>query len=125
MNDNATKTLRGVVLRGAMLGRKINFPTINIGYGSLDLPFGVYVSRVQTLLGVYKGALHFGPKSIAGTAEPSLEIHLLDFSGDLYGAEVRIEIFNKIRDVMSFDDLESLKKQIALDVESVRATVIE
>lgn len=125
MIGNAIKILRGVVLKGAMLGRKIDFPTINIGYGSLDLPFGVYVSRVQTSLGVYTGALHFGPKSVARTAEPSLEIYLLDFSGDLYGTEVHIEIFDKIRDVMSFDDLESLKKQIALDVESVRAIVIE
>jgi riboflavin kinase / FMN adenylyltransferase len=125
MIDNAIKFVRGVVLKGAMLGRKINFPTINIGYSALDLPYGVYVSRVKTPFGVYKGALHFGPKSVTGSDEPSLEVHLLDFSGDLYGAQVDVEIFEKIREIRTFDNMESLKKQIRLDVESVRASVIK
>jgi riboflavin kinase/FMN adenylyltransferase len=125
MLGNALKSVSGVVFKGAMLGRKINFPTINVGYSDLQLPYGVYVSRVKTPLGVYFGAMHFGPKSIAGTDEPSLEIHLLDFSGDLYGAKVDVEIFDRIRDIRSFDNTESLKRQIRLDVESVRGAVLK
>ncbi len=125
INNSAQKVVRGVVLKGAMMGRKINFPTINIGYSSLDLPYGVYVSRVKTIAGLYKGALHFGPRSIMGLEEPSLEVHLLDFAGDLYGTEVIVEIFDKIREVRDFENTESLKKQIRLDVECVRGAVLE
>lgn len=119
------KIINGVVLKGKMMGRRINFPTINVAYDHLDLPYGVYVSRVHTPLGVYRGALHFGPRSVFGVAEPSLEVHLLDFSGDLYGSEVKVEVHEKVREVRNFDDMESLKKQIRLDVEQVRGTVIE
>jgi riboflavin kinase/FMN adenylyltransferase len=115
----------GTVVKGAMLGRKMNFPTINLLYSELNLPFGVYVCRVKTPLGVYRGAMHFGPKFFANNEEPSLEIHLLDFSGDLYGARVEVEVFGKIRDVKEFDNMESLKRQIRLDVEFVRGAVIE
>jgi len=124
INADAKKVVRGVVLKGVMMGRKINFPTINVAYDFLDLPYGVYVSRVRTPFGFFKGALHFGPKSVFGVEEPSLEVHLLDFSGDLYGCEVLVEVFEKIRDVRSFDNMESLKKQIRLDVEYVREAVI-
>ena len=119
------KKIRGVVLKGAMMGRKINFPTINIAYDSLDLQFGVYVSRVHTSLGVYKGALHYGPRSVIGVEEPSLEVHLLDFSGDLYGSEVTVEVFERLRDVRSFETMETLKKQIRIDVECVRKAVLK
>jgi riboflavin kinase/FMN adenylyltransferase len=119
------RKINGTVVKGMMLGRKLNFPTINIMFSSLEMPFGVYVSRVETPLGVYKGALHFGPKSIGGSDETTLEIHLLDFSGDLYGRQVKVEVFGKIRDVRTFDNTESLKRQIRLDVESVRGAVLE
>jgi len=125
MDTDRVIKIRGTVVKGAMLGRKMSFPTINLLYSELALPFGVYVSRVETPLGVYRGAMHFGPKSFAKNEEPSLEIHLLDFSGDLYGAQVIVEIFGKIRDVRKFDNTESLKRQIRLDVESVRSAVLE
>ena len=119
------KTIKGVVLKGAMMGRKINFPTINIAYDRLDLPYGVYVSRVHTPLGTYKGALHFGPRSVYGVSDPSLEVHLLDFSGDLYNSEVKVEVYEKVREVRNFESTESLKKQIRLDVEYVRGAVLK
>lgn len=104
-----------------MMGRKMGFPTINIAYEKVTLPFGIYAARVYTPLGVYKGALHFGPKSVVGNPEPSLEVHLLDFSADLYGREVAIEVLEKIRDVKSFESMETLKRQIRYDVEYVKS----
>lgn len=106
------------------MGKKIGFPTINVAYSTLDLPFGVYTSKVYTGYGTYKGALHFGPRKILGIDEPCLEVHLLDFSGDLYGQEVTIDVYQKIRDTRSFDSMESLKRQIRLDVDVVRSTDI-
>jgi riboflavin kinase/FMN adenylyltransferase len=120
-----TFLIKGIVVKGTMMGRKINFPTINIAYNFLEMPFGVYVSRVYTSLGAYKGALHFGPRSVLGIKEPSLEVHLLDFSGDLYGQEVKIEVFEKIRDVKNFENMNGLKRQIRLDVETVRMMEIK
>lgn len=117
-------TISGTVMKGTLMGRKMGFPTINVAFDSTDLPFGVYTSRVYTSYGVYKGALHFGPRKVLGLMEPSLEVHLLDFSDDLYGQEVKIEVFEKIRDTKDFDDMDALKRQIRFDVDAVRATDI-
>lgn len=111
-------SLTGKVVRGELVGRTLGFPTINV-LGHHDLPHGVYASSVRTSKGTYKGALHFGPRTVLGIEHPTLEVHLLDFSGDLYDETVHIDVYNKIRDVMSFDDLESLKSQIEQDVEQV------
>lgn len=113
-------TINGVVVKGVLMGKKIGFPTINVDFIETDISFGVYISLVETPLGVYKGALHYGPRAVLGITEPCLEVHLLDFSGDLYGQKVVVHIYDKIRDTQSFDSLDSLKRQIRLDVESVR-----
>lgn len=110
--------LSGKVVRGEMVGRKLGFPTINV-LGDHELPFGVYASVVTTSKGTYKGALHFGSRTVLGIDQSTLEVHLLDFSGDLYGETVHIDVYNKIRNVQKFDSLESLKEQIEKDVEHV------
>lgn len=110
--------IRGKVVRGELVGRNLGFPTINV-LGRHDLPQGVYVSLVTTSRGTYKGALHHGPRHVLGIDYPSLEVHLLDFEGDLYDETVEIAVYNKIRDVQAFDDLKSLKAQIEKDVEQV------
>ena len=114
------KVIEGTVVKGAFMGRKIGFPTINVAYVNLDMPFGIYISRVQTPLGTYKGALHFGPRLVFGIEEPSLEVFLLDFNDDLYGQKVIVEVYDKIREVRNFENLDSLKRQIRLDVECVK-----
>jgi len=121
--DEIIKTVQGIVVKGTMIGKKIGFPTINIEYDRLDIPFGIYVSKVHTPDGLYNGAMHFGPKETMGITEPSLEVYLLDFSGDLYGQSVTVDVYEKIRDVKGFDTLDALKKQIRLDVDHVRAVM--
>lgn len=116
--------LLGEVVKGTSTGRLLGFPTINVPCASDALGFGVYACLVTTPLGVFKGALHFGPRRVLGIDEPQLEVHLLDFSGDLYGVEVKIEIFKKLRDTMDFVDLEVLKKQMGVDVEEVKRLTI-
>lgn len=114
------QTISGKVIHGISKGREIGFPTLNIETGDVNLSFGVYISKVQTPLGVYKGALHYGPRMVLDMMEPSLEVHLLDFTGDLYGQDVTIEILEKVRDTWKFPDFASLQKQITLDVSAVR-----
>lgn len=113
-------TLKGTVMKGLLMGRKMGFPTINLLYDFLDIPHGVYICVVHTPLGTFRGAMHFGPRESLGIKEPSFEVHLLDFSGDLYGQQVTVDVYDKLRNVASFDSVEGLKKQIRLDVESVR-----
>ena len=119
------KTVVGKVVRGTSQGKKIGFPTVNIMTDAIELPFGVYAARVATPFGVYKGALHYGPRQILNLPEPLLEVHLLDFSGDLYDEEVKIEILSKIRDTQDFLTMEALQQQISLDIEEVRKLSIQ
>lgn len=117
-------TIEGTVMKGMLMGRRLGFPTLNVAFSTTDLPFGVYATRVETPEGVYKGALHFGPRKVLGLIEATLEVHLLDYSGDLYGQKVTIEVFEKIRDTKDFDNMDALKRQIRYDVDAVRATDI-
>ena len=113
------KILKGKVVKGSKIGRTLGYPTINVE-GDHDIPFGVYVCDVLTVGGTYKGAMHYGPRYTVGNLEPKLEILLLDFEGDLYGQTVKIDVYNKIRDVEVFPDLESLKDQIAKDIKYIK-----
>jgi riboflavin kinase / FMN adenylyltransferase len=119
------KSVQGIVVKGTMIGKKLGFPTINIEYDRLDIPLGVYVSKVHTPDGIYSGAMHYGPKETMGITESSLEVFLLDFSGDLYGKSVTVDVYEKIRDTKGFDTLDELKKQLRLDVDHVRAFMIK
>lgn len=113
------KKIRGKVVRGHGLGRTLGFPTVNI-HGRFDFPHGVYGCVV--LLGKRKliGALHFGIKKTIGEVGESLEIHLLDFEGDLYGKDLEIEVYNKVREVKKFENSDELAEAILKDVEAVR-----
>jgi riboflavin kinase/FMN adenylyltransferase len=113
--------VRGKVIKGQGVGQKIGFPTINIEVDKeFDLDFGVYACKVYTFRGVFRGAMHYGPRRILEIEKPALEVHLFDFEGDLYGQEVKVEIYQRIRPTQNFSHLEDLKRQIALDVEAIK-----
>ena len=102
------------------MGRSIGYPTINLEVADSALECGVYPCEVEFGGKEYKGAMHFGPSKVTGKKDPSFEIHLLDFNGDLNEGEVNIKVYDKIRETMDFEDLESLKKQIGNDVKKIR-----
>ena len=107
--------LEGTVIKGAQLGRTIGFPTANIEYptGIVELPYGVYSAKV----GNYRGVINWGLKpTVHNTLTPILEIHILDFSGDLYNQNLKIEVLKFIRKERKFENLEELKAQINKDV---------
>lgn len=113
------KRFSGKVIRGDQKGRLLGFPTINLE-GEFELAYGVYVSKATTSFGVFKGALHYGPKPVFNDTKAVMEIHLLDFSGDLYGETVQVEVIQKLREIEKFQDMEALKQQIGKDVTMVR-----
>lgn len=114
----------GVVIRGEGRGRALGVPTANIRVGRVNklLPRpGVYA--VQAILGgehgprPRPGVLHLGPRPTFQGAAPSLEVHLLDFDGELYGTSVRVEFCERLRGVISFDSADALVEQIGRDIE--------
>lgn len=110
-------TISGVVKKGAQIGRTIGFPTANIDYPEniVKIPFGVYYVKI----GDKRGIMNWGMKpTVHNTLSPVSETHIFDFDGDLYGQELRIEILNRIRGEIKFNNLEELKKQIKKDIEA-------
>ncbi len=111
-------SVSGKVIPGAQRGRTIGFPTINLGPPpprKLLPPEGVYAVRVQTPRGPRGGMMNLGPRPTFGDALTSLEAHLFDATGDFYGAQVRIDFVERLRETRKFASVEELKTQLAQD----------
>lgn len=116
-------SLRGPVIRGAERGRTIGFPTANMAITpDRALPaFGVYVTRAHVGGRTYRAATNIGIKPTFDEERPSVETFIIDFDGDIYGQELRIDILHRLRGEQRFDGLEALKEQIAADVAAAGA----
>lgn len=117
----------GHVLQGDQRGRTIGFPTLNLGMDDYLLPaFGVYAVRVKLPFGqVIDGVANIGRRPTFNKADVTLEAHLFDFAGDLYGQVVSVELVDFIRGEQKFDGLDALKAQIARDCETARALLAD
>jgi riboflavin kinase/FMN adenylyltransferase len=116
-----TYTISGIVEQGNAIGATIGFPTANIRLNSAkQLPaIGVY-SVVAQVNGVeYKALANIGTNPTVGNDHLSLEVHLLDFQGDLYGQQLSISFLSFLREEKKFASLSELKSQIAADVRFV------
>ncbi|MBD2198807.1 MULTISPECIES: bifunctional riboflavin kinase/FAD synthetase [Calothrix] len=116
-------TLFGLVIQGQQLGRTIGFPTAN-----LQLPkdkflprFGVYAVRVflteptaQTSIPLL-GVMNIGNRPTVAGINTSVEVHLFDWAGDLYGKQLAVQLVEFLRPEQKFSSLEALKAQIQLD----------
>lgn len=113
----------GKVTEGDKIGRQLGFPTANLNTSGLILPpNGVYSGYVNVSGTTYRAALNIGFRPTLSGAPPELrfEAHLLDFSGNLYGMELEMEIGSKLRNEMKFSSVDALKQQISQDVDAVR-----
>jgi riboflavin kinase/FMN adenylyltransferase len=122
--------LSGKVARGAGRGRTIGVPTANLeGVPEALPPYGVYACVVDRLTpeggrALARGVLNVGERPTVG-AGFSVEVHLFDFDGDLYGQELRLHLCARLRDERRFDGLDALKAQIERDMASARAVLAE
>ncbi len=107
-------SISGKVVHGAARGRELGFPTANI-HMRHERPAltGVYAVKLDGLNSVANLGVR---PTIAGVPKLLLEVHVLDFNGDLYGKHVHVEFLHKIRDEMKFESLDALKAQIAADI---------
>ena len=117
--------LNGTVIPGKQVGRKIGFPTANMDLGSsvkIIPAAGVYL--VRTVLqnrAEYFGMMNVGVNpTVRDTDEVSIEVNLLDFSGNLYGQELQVKALTRLRDELKFNSLEDLKIQLSKDEHTVR-----
>ena len=115
-------SIRGPVVRGAERGRTIGFPTANIAVApDRALPaYGVYITRAMVGAHTYASATNIGIKPTFVDERPSVETYILDFEGDLYGREVRIEVLHRLRGEIKFDSIEALTAAIDADVQQTR-----
>lgn len=116
--------IEGEVISGMQRARSIGFATANVALGDYVRPmFGVYATLTDIGDGVWRaGVSNCGVKpTIGGVAEPLLETHIFDFSGDLYGKIVETQLVRFIRTERKFDSFEALTTQIAEDSRVARA----
>ena len=116
-------TLTGRVAHGQKLGRTIGFPTANIALKRKVVPVrGVFAVRMKWQgSDVYEGVANIGFRPTVNGQLCQLEVHLFDFSGDLYGRSVEVELVAKIREERPFESLDALKKQILNDANEAKA----
>ena len=125
-------SLLGRVVPGAGRGRTIGIPTINLAPPDprkLLPPDGVYAAWVT--IGEpgtgsrkrYGGMMNQGPRPTFREAERTVEIHLFDFAGDLYGQTVDVEWVRRLRDVQAFSSREALVAQLERDRQAARASL--
>lgn len=114
--------ISGPVVKGFERGRTIGIPTANISIAvDRALPaLGVYATRVQVAGHALLGGTNIGRRPTFDAGHVSIETHLLDFEGDIYGERMDLEVVARIRGEMKFESVEALKTQIAKDIKRAR-----
>ena len=114
-------TLDGEVVHGDGRGRKLGFPTANLVTRKEILPRdGVYAVKVKWRDKHYDGVINIGRRPTFAGSAPTLEIHLLDFQGSLYGERLRIYFVGRLRDEQKFPSVEALQDAVLKDIERAR-----
>lgn len=114
-------TVRGRVVRGERVGRKLGFPTANVKVpSSARPPKGVWkVLAKGAALGERIGACNVGVRPTLGGVRLVVEVHIPGFRGDLYGRTLTLTFLSKIRSERRFPSLDALRRQIRKDVASL------
>ena len=106
----------GTVVEGRRRGRELGFPTANLATeNELLPPHGVYATTATVEGIVHAGVTNIGIRPTFGDTVPTLETHLLDYSGNLYGRRVRLTFVLRLRDERRFPDVDALRGQIDAD----------
>ena len=119
--------VQGVVVHGKGIGRTQGMPTANIRIPSNKIlpPYGVYGSLVRLKEGVRTGLTNIGLRpSVDDLPIPTVETHILDFDGDLYGQELTLEIAEWVRGIHKFEGgLKEVTEQVGRDIEYIRSVM--
>ena len=119
-------TIEGMVIDGDKRGRELSYPTANI---DLQNPHkivpkqGVYLVKSKLKGRVVYGMMNIGTKPTFDTTMPSIEVHFLDWNGDLYGQAVQVELLKWVREERKFNTFEKLQTQIQADEQYCRSSI--
>lgn len=118
------KSFTGKVVQGNQLGRTIGFPTANLQTEGVVLPKGVFACRVvcpEEGPEAWEAMMNVGTRPTVSSAPTlSIEVHIFDFCGNLYGKNLQVEIVAQIRSERKFADLEELRKNLEQDRQTAR-----
>lgn len=114
-------SIEGPVVHGYKRGRELGFPTANVQPGRpLPLAHGIYAVRLQIDGTPLQGVASYGTRPQFDNGAPLLEVHILDFSRDIYGALLRVEFVCRQRAELVFDSVDDLKRQMEVDRSTAR-----
>lgn len=117
----APYSISGRVVYGKQLGREIGAPTANIMLKHVPALRGVYVVSAELPDGTTQtGVANIGLRPTVDGKAPSLEVHLFDFAGTLYGQRLTVTFLHPLRDEVRFESLDALKAQIEQDMRDAR-----
>ncbi|MCR9230229.1 MAG: bifunctional riboflavin kinase/FAD synthetase [bacterium] len=118
--------IKGTVGHGDARGRGLGFPTANLSGVPTLLPGeGVYSGFAITEGKRFPAAINLGGNPTFQNQDAKVEVHLIGFTGEIYDQELRVEFLHKLRDVQTFVDVEALKTQLTIDVESAKKQATE
>jgi riboflavin kinase/FMN adenylyltransferase len=111
--------IKGRVVDGKKIGRQIGFPTANLEVDPLKLipSDGVYVVDVEVEGVEYRGVLNIGTRPTVSGDQRTVEVHIIGFTGDLYGKEIELNFLQFLRHEMKFSSLDELRTQIQKDID--------
>ncbi len=114
---SAPHEFSGKVSAGEKRGRELGFPTANLTEIPVLTPSqGVFAATTRLAGDDYACAVHIGPNPTFSDSRPKVEVHVIGWSGDLYGQALSCRLLKKIRDVKKFENIDALKAQIESDV---------
>lgn len=118
-------SMSGRVVRGLGLGKRLGYPTANIGLKRRRAPIdGIFAVRVSGLgAALLDGVASIGTRPTVGGGQALLEVLIFDFDRDVYGKHITVHFVKRLREERHFDGLDALKVQIALDVGDARAAL--
>jgi riboflavin kinase/FMN adenylyltransferase len=119
-NKRSIYNITGVVEKHLGRGKKLGYPTANISCPG-DIPDGLYVGYVTYDTNTSNALIFIGSSLTFGETEKKCESHLLDFNGDLYGKEIRIQVMKKLRNNIQFRTAKELQQQMKKDEDDTRA----
>ena len=114
--------LEGHVIRGAGLGRKLGYPTANLGIRAEPCPLGGVLAAFSRVRGGrwLPAVTNLGRRPVVGGKEPLLEVRFFDFDEDLYGQRLEVQFVAKLRDELDFESLDDLVEQMKRDERKAR-----
>jgi riboflavin kinase/FMN adenylyltransferase len=116
--------IRGKVIAGRQRGRKLGYPTANLSFPPTLLPKqGIYAGIARVDGERFSAAINIGPNITFAEKGTKIEVHLLDFEGNIYGKSMDVDFLERLRDIVRYPSAEQLTEQMKKDILQVRRVV--